>query len=129
MPSCLIIEDDTIFQTIFEKHMKKHPYLSGLHIYKASTYQEAINYFQDYNVEHELKFVFLDIMLDSGFTGWDVLSSAEFNNTEGSVPVFVCSSSNTNVDKLKSMTFDSVRGFFLKPTDMSILDLIHKEIS
>jgi len=109
--------------------MKAHPNFSHFQIFKASTYKEALTFFEEYNEQKEIKFILLDIRLDAGFTGWDVLASEEFKKLGDTIPVFISSSSNTYEDKLKASSFDCISGYFLKPISQSILDLINTEIA
>jgi len=108
----LIIDDDEISLLLVEKLLKKQDSFS-----EPIKFFDAKNAYQylEKNYSSKCKYrIFLDINMPL-MDGWEFLDEASNLLSKKNTCVYILSSSNNKIDKIKSEEYDLVKGFISKP--------------
>lgn len=113
MKKIMLVDDVAISNFIMKKMIAKVS--SGYEIYDYTLPQKALADMNEINPD----IIFLDLNMPL-IDGWEFLNRMQESNLQQ--PVFILTSSTSELDLQQSKNYSSVKNFLIKPIDMAILE-------
>ncbi|MGF1485514.1 MAG: response regulator [Prochloraceae cyanobacterium] len=123
MVKILVVDDSILYRKSLEMHLEKY----GFQVLSVASAEEAMQQIQIYRPE----IMILDIVM-KGMSGWQMCRQLRQNPNDREIPIIVCSSKSSRVDK-KWTEMVGANAHLTKPIDPDLLldkikELLPKQI-